>query len=147
MKKKALIIKRPCTSASCYYSQRRCGSGRVVFWLTWFGERTRCDCENSTVLEPKNNNLSSDLELKSDSRIAHVDPWVNLMEVSIRPVVKAALVRQQVVELLERHLEVRHVGWLTCFFFNPHTQRSALSDSIEKSNWKLKLKFRRRFVV
>lgn len=34
------------------------------------------------------------------------------MEVSGRPAVEAALVRQQVVELLERHLEARHVGWL-----------------------------------
>lgn len=46
------------------------------------------------------------------------------MEVLGRPAVEAALVRQQVVELLERHLEARHVGWLTCLdplvVFNPH---------------------------
>lgn len=36
------------------------------------------------------------------------------MEVFGRPAVEAALVRQQVVELLDRHLEARHVGWLSC---------------------------------
>lgn len=56
--------------------------------------------------------LSSDPEQQGDSRVAHVDPRVNLVEVSAGPAVGAALVRQQVVQLLERHLEARHVGWL-----------------------------------
>ncbi len=45
----------------------------------------------------------------NDSRVADVDPGVNLMEVFGRPAVKAAVVRQQIVELLESHLEARHV--------------------------------------
>lgn len=45
----------------------------------------------------------------NDSRIADVDPGVNLMEVFGRPAVEAALVRQQIIELLERNVEVRHV--------------------------------------
>lgn len=39
---------------------------------------------------------------------------MNLVEVCGGPAVEAALVRQQVVELLDRHLEARHVGWLSC---------------------------------
>lgn len=34
------------------------------------------------------------------------------MEVFGRPAVEAAVVRQQIVELLESHLEARHVEWL-----------------------------------
>lgn len=45
----------------------------------------------------------------NDSRIADVDPRVNLMAVFGRPAVEAALVRQQIIELLERNLEARHV--------------------------------------
>lgn len=45
----------------------------------------------------------------TDSRVAHVDPRVNLVEVFGGPAVEAALVRQQVVELLESHVEARHV--------------------------------------
>lgn len=45
----------------------------------------------------------------SDSRIADVYPWVNLMEVFCWPAVEAAFVCQQIVELLERHLEAGHV--------------------------------------
>lgn len=44
-----------------------------------------------------------------DSRIADVDPRVDLMEVFGGPAVEAALVRQQVVELLEGNIEARHV--------------------------------------
>lgn len=40
-----------------------------------------------------------------DSRIPNVDPGVNLMEVFGGPAVKAAVVRQQVVQLLHRNLE------------------------------------------
>lgn len=53
------------------------------------------------------------------------------MEVLRRPAVEAALVRQQVVELLERHFEARHGCWLTCREplggFPPHPPRAALS--------------------
>lgn len=52
------------------------------------------------------------MEQRGDSRVAHVDPRVNLVEVSAGPAVGAALVCQQVVQLLQRHLEARHVGWL-----------------------------------
>lgn len=45
----------------------------------------------------------------TDSRIAHVDPRVDLMEVFGGPAVEAAVVRQQIVQLLESHLEARHV--------------------------------------
>lgn len=44
-----------------------------------------------------------------DSRIADVNSRVNLVEVFCGPAVKAAVVRQQIIELLERHLEARHV--------------------------------------
>lgn len=41
--------------------------------------------------------------------IADVYPWVNLVEVFCWPAVEAAFVRQEIVELLERHLEAGHV--------------------------------------
>lgn len=44
-----------------------------------------------------------------DSRVSDVDPRVDLMEVFGGPAVEAAVVRQQLVELLESHLEARHV--------------------------------------
>lgn len=44
-----------------------------------------------------------------DSRVADVDPRADLVEVFGGPAVEAAVVRQQVVELLQRHLEARHV--------------------------------------
>lgn len=76
--------------------------------------------------------MSHQAHNKSDSRVADVDPRINLMEVLRRPAVEAALVRQQVVELSERHLEARHVGWLTCLdplvVFNPHAQRPDRRD-------------------
>lgn len=46
---------------------------------------------------------------KTDSRVADVDPRADLVEVFGGPAVEAAVVRQQVVELLQRHLEARHV--------------------------------------
>lgn len=45
----------------------------------------------------------------SNSRVADVDPRADLVEVFGGPAVEAAVVRQQVVELLQRHLEARHV--------------------------------------
>lgn len=45
---------------------------------------------------------------KTDSRVADVDPRADLVEVFGGPAVEAAVVRQQVVELLQRHLEARH---------------------------------------
>lgn len=94
--------------------------------LIW--RKTRCDCEKSTVFEEDTNQISHQTHNNSDSRVADVDPRINLMEVLGRPAVEAALVRQQVVELLERHLEARHVGWLTCLdplvVFNPHNSKT-----------------------
>lgn len=52
------------------------------------------------------------------------------MEVLRRPAVKAAVVRQQIIELLESHLEARHVESVRsrCFdllaVFSLHTRRS-----------------------
>lgn len=68
--------------------------------------------------------------MNNDSRVADVDPWVDLMEVFGRPVVKAGVVRQQIIELLKSHLEARHVESVRnrCVHllvaFSLHTRRS-----------------------
>lgn len=49
------------------------------------------------------------IAVRTDSRVADVDPRADLVEVLGGPAVEAAVVRQQVVELLQRHLEARHV--------------------------------------
>lgn len=55
---------------------------------------------------------------RADLRVADVDPPVNLVKVFGRPAVETAIVRQQIVELLESHLEARHVGWFRSHRFH-----------------------------
>ncbi len=60
------------------------------------------------------------------------------MEVFRRPAVKAAVVRQQVVELLESHLEARHVesgrsrGLHLLVVFILHTRRLEVEPSTQR---------------
>lgn len=62
----------------------------------------------TTSLQDRGTDGSS-LDRGLDSRVADVDPREDLVEVFSGPAVEAAVVRQQVVELLQRHLEARHV--------------------------------------
>lgn len=69
-----------------------------------------------------------------DSRVADVDPRVNLVEVFGGPAVEAAVVRQQVVELLQGNLEAGHVEAVrerrlsAPLLFAPHVRRGVPQD-------------------
>lgn len=82
--------------------------------LTSFGESHILTVRKDTYFEENLIRSLRSTRTTRDSRVADVDPRINLMEVFGRPAVEAALVRQQVVELLDAHLEARHVGWLSC---------------------------------
>lgn len=65
----------------------------------------------------------------TDSRVADVDPGAHLVEVFGGPAVEAGVVRQQVVELLQRHLEARHVRSLRAHLlalFGLHSPRGPI---------------------